>query len=199
MIMENSKCDHLKTVISKDIKEQYTESLPVFDDESEILFYYKTIEEKGIGFLEGIYHIFLIDRVTGEMEEIPASDIISDETAQSIRFSPVFIQYQPEEEQELNELVRKIPSPGDALDLENNIGNWYDAYTDYQAGRIDQETYEDWKFKYPAFAGFDEDGVAVIYDENQSIVPLDIPELDLSEEEREAMRKEYEESVEEDE
>ena len=66
-------------------------------------------------------------------------------------------------------------------------------------GRIDQETYEDWKFKYPAFAGFDEDGVAVIYDENQSIVPLDIPELDLSEEEREAMRKEYEESVEEDE
>ena len=79
------------------------------------------------------------------------------------------------------------------------IGNWYDAYTDYQEGRIDQETYEDWKFKYPAFAGFDEDGVAVIYDENQSIVPLDIPELDLSEEEREAMRKEYEESVEEDE
>ena len=104
-----------------------------------------------------------------------------------------------EEEQELNELVRKIPSPGDALDLENNIGNWYDAYTDYQEGRIDQETYEDWKFKYPAFAGFDEDGVAVIYDENQSIVPLDIPELDLSEEELEAMRKEYEESVEEEE
>ena len=103
MNMENSKCDHLKTVISKEIKEQYTESLPVFDDESEILFYYKTIEKNGILFLEGIYHIFLIDRVTGEVEEILASDIISDETAQSIRFSPVFIQYQPEKEHELKE------------------------------------------------------------------------------------------------
>lgn len=85
----------------------------------------------------------------------------------------------------------------DALDLENNIGNWYCAYTDYLEGRIDQDTYEDWKFKYPAFAGFDEDDIAVIFYENQSLVPNDIPELDLTEEELEAMRREYEEDVEE--
>ena len=92
-----------------------------------------------------------------------------------------------EEEQELVELLKKVPSPGDALDLENNIGNWYDAYTDYREGLLDQDTYEDWKFKYPAFAGFDENDVAVIYDENQSLVPLD-----LSEEEQEAIWGEYE-------
>ena len=91
------------------------------------------------------------------------------------------------ERQELNELFEKIPTPGAAIDLENNIGNWYDAYTDYREGLIDQETYEDWKFKYPAFAGFDENDIAVIYDENQSLVPLD-----LSEEEQEAIWEEYE-------
>jgi len=81
-----------------------------------------------------------------------------------------------EEERELKELFEKIPAPGDAIDLENQIGNWYDAYTDYQEGLIDQKTYEDWKFKYPAFAGFDEEGNAVIYDENQSLVPIELPE-----------------------
>lgn len=96
-----------------------------------------------------------------------------------------------EEEQELVELLKKIPSPGDALDLENNIGNWYDAYTDYREGRIDQDTYENWKFKYPAFAGFDEDDNAVIFDENQSLIPLD-----LSEKEMEAIWEEYEEDEE---
>ena len=101
-----------------------------------------------------------------------------------------------EEERELDELLEKVPAPAAAIDLENNIRNWYDAYTDYQEGRINQDTYEDWKFKYPAFAGFDGDHAAVIFDENQSLVPIDIPELDLSEEELEAMRREYEEDVE---
>ena len=101
-----------------------------------------------------------------------------------------------EEERELDELLEKVPAPAAAIDLENNIRNWYDAYTDYQEGRINQDTYEDWKFKYPAFAGFDGDDAAVIFDENQSLVPIDIPELDLSEEELEAMRREYEEDVE---
>ena len=95
------------------------------------------------------------------------------------------------ERQELNELFEKIPAPAAAIDLENNIGNWYDAYTDYREGLIDQDTYEDWKFKYPAFAGFDENDVAVIYDENQSLIPLD-----LSEEEQEAIWEEYEEDEE---
>ncbi|MBR0457262.1 MAG: helix-turn-helix transcriptional regulator [Firmicutes bacterium] len=81
-----------------------------------------------------------------------------------------------EEERELKELFEKIPAPGDAIDLENQIGNWYDAYTDYQEGLIDQKTYEDWKFKYPAFAGFDEEGNVAIYDENQSLVPIELPE-----------------------
>ena len=92
-----------------------------------------------------------------------------------------------EERQELNELLEKIPVPEDAIELENGIGNWYAACTDYREGLIDQATYEDWKFKYPAFAGFDEDDVAVIYDENQSLIPIDLPEEEL-----EAMWREYE-------
>ena len=101
-----------------------------------------------------------------------------------------------EEERELKELFEKIPAPGAAIDLENQVGNWYDAYMDYQEGLIDQKTYEDWKFKYPAFAGFDEEDNAVVYDENQSLVPIELPEEfwdGLTEEEIEEMQRENEE------
>ena len=100
------------------------------------------------------------------------------------------------EEQELKELFEKIPAPGAAIDLENQVGNWYDAYMDYQEGLMDQKTYENWKFKYPAFAGFDEEDNAVIYDENQSLVPIELPEEfwdNLTEEEIEELRAGYEE------
>lgn len=88
-----------------------------------------------------------------------------------------------EEEQELDSLLEKVPAPAAALDLENQIGNWYDAYMDYQKGLLDQYEYDDWKFKYPAFAGFDRENNAVIYDENKALIPIDLSELELSEEE----------------
>ena len=41
-------------------------------------------------------------------------------------------------------------------------------------GKIDIDTYRAWKMKFPAFAGFDEDDVATIFDDNQSRVEIDI-------------------------
>ena len=37
---------------------------------------------------------------------------------------------------------------------------------------------ENWKEKYPAFAGFNEDGEAETFEENHSLVPISIPEGD---------------------
>lgn len=103
---------------------------------------------------------------TGRLRELIGDDPFTDEEPELTE----------EEEQEMAELFEKIPAPGAALDLENQVGNWYDAYMDYREGLIDQKTYEDWKFKYPAFAGFDEEDNAVIFDDNQSLVPIELPE-----------------------
>ena len=81
-----------------------------------------------------------------------------------------------EEEQELMELLQKIPDPGAAIHLENSMGAWYDAYEDLQDGRIDQDTYDDWKAKFPAFAGFDESDTATLFDKNQMMIPVELPE-----------------------
>ena len=123
---------------------------------------------------------------TGRLRELIGDDPFTDEEPELTE----------EEEKELDELFEKIPAPGAALDLENQVGNWYDAYTDYREGLIDQKTYEDWKFKYPAFAGFDEEDNAVIFDDNQSLVPIELPEEfwdGLSAEEIKEMQRENEE------
>lgn len=78
-------------------------------------------------------------------------------------------------QQELKELIEnEIPAPGAALDLENRVMAWYDAREDLMNGKIDIDTYRAWKMKFPAFAGFDEDDVATIFDNNHSRVEIDI-------------------------
>jgi len=81
-----------------------------------------------------------------------------------------------EEERELMELLQKVPDPGAAIHLENSMEAWYDAYEDLQGGRIDQDTYDDWKAKFPAFAGFDENDTATLFDKNQMMIPVELPE-----------------------
>ncbi|MBE6028815.1 MAG: helix-turn-helix transcriptional regulator [Clostridiales bacterium] len=123
---------------------------------------------------------------TGRLRELIGDDPFADEEPELTE----------EEKQELDELFEKIPAPGAALDLENQVGNWYEAYMDYQKGLMDQKTYEDWKFKYPAFSGFDKKGNAVIYDQNQSLASIKLPDEfwdNLTEEEIENLRTVYEE------
>ena len=81
-----------------------------------------------------------------------------------------------EEEKELDEILKEVPAPTSAMLLEDRIEAWCSAREGYLEGDIDKETYEDWKMKYPSFAGFDDDGYAVVFDENRSLVEIDLPE-----------------------
>lgn len=86
------------------------------------------------------------------------------------------IKWTEEEEEELGEILKEVPAPSSAILLEDCIEAWCSAREDYLAGNIDRETYEDWKMKYPSFAGFDDDGCAAVFDENRSLIGIDLPE-----------------------
>ena len=78
-----------------------------------------------------------------------------------------------EEEDELWTLAKNPYLP---LYLENMVESWATVVEEFDRGTIDLETYLSWKEKYPAFAGFDENGAPTLYDENQSLVPIGIDE-----------------------
>lgn len=78
-----------------------------------------------------------------------------------------------EEEAAIDEICEAALAPDSALYLDDALCAWALAREAKEKGLIDDQTYDDWKYKFPAFANISDDGKPEIYDENQTLVPLD--------------------------
>ena len=75
-----------------------------------------------------------------------------------------------EDQAEVDRICGSVLSPGSAADLDDIIYAWAMVRRAKENGLVDDQTYEDWKFKYPVFANIDDDGNPEIYEENQSMI-----------------------------
>ncbi len=78
-----------------------------------------------------------------------------------------------EDKAEINRICGSVISPESAVDLDNAIYAWALALRAKEKGLVDDQTYDDWKYKYPVFANIDDDGKPEIYEENQALIQLD--------------------------
>ena len=74
---------------------------------------------------------------------------------------------------EIKKICGSVQSPESAADLDNAIYAWALARRAWEKGQVDDQTYDDWKYKYPVFANIDDDGRPEVYDENQASIKLD--------------------------
>lgn len=78
-------------------------------------------------------------------------------------------EFSEEDKAESTRILGSVSSPDSAVDLDNAIYSWAMALSAAEKGIIDEETYDDWKYKYPVFANIDDEGKPEIYDENQAL------------------------------
>ncbi len=74
---------------------------------------------------------------------------------------------------EADRICGSVASPESAVDLDNAIYAWALASKARENGLVDEDTYYDWKYKYPVFANVSDDGDPEIYEENQSLISID--------------------------
>ena len=77
-----------------------------------------------------------------------------------------------EDKAEIDEICSSVLSPDSAVDLDNAIYAWAMANKAKEKGLIDDQTYDDWKYKFPVFANIGDDGKPEIYDESQAMLAL---------------------------
>ena len=77
-----------------------------------------------------------------------------------------------EDKAEIERICGSVLSPESAADLDNAIYAWALARRAKEKSLVDDQTYDDWKYKYPVFANIDDDGKPEIYDENQALIKL---------------------------
>ena len=82
----------------------------------------------------------------------------------------------PLSKEEEDELFSLTPNPDFVLQMEAMVSSWASVCEDLEDGIIDTETYESWKEKYPAFAGFDEKGNPTLFEDNHSLIPIAVDE-----------------------
>ena len=78
-----------------------------------------------------------------------------------------------EDKAEIERICGSVLSPESAVDLDNAIYAWALARRAKEKGLVDDQTYDDWKYKYPVFANIDDDGKPETYDKNQALIKLD--------------------------
>ncbi len=74
---------------------------------------------------------------------------------------------------EADRICGSVASPESAVDLDNAIYAWALVSKARENGLVDEDTYDDWKYKYPVFANVGDDGDPEIYEENQSLISID--------------------------
>ncbi|MBR0148751.1 MAG: helix-turn-helix transcriptional regulator [Lachnospiraceae bacterium] len=78
-----------------------------------------------------------------------------------------------EDKARIDKICGSVISPESAVDLDNAIYAWALALRAKEKGLVDDQTYDDWKYKYPVFANIDDDGKPEIYEENQALIRID--------------------------
>ena len=73
----------------------------------------------------------------------------------------------------IDKICGSVISPESAVDLDNAIYAWALALRAREKGLVDDQTYDDWKYKYPVFANIDDNGKPEIYEENQALIRID--------------------------
>ena len=73
-----------------------------------------------------------------------------------------------EDQIKVDEICGSVLSPDSAVDLDNALYTWAMTRRAREKGLIDDQTYDDWKYKYPVFANIDDEGKPEIYDNNQA-------------------------------
>ncbi len=78
-----------------------------------------------------------------------------------------------EDKARIDKICGSVISPESAVDLDNAIYAWALALRAKEKGLVDDQTYDDWKYKYPVFANIDDEGKPEIYEENQALIRID--------------------------
>ncbi len=97
MDQNESWINELRLLINDSIDDVLSESLPLCNRKHEILFFYRIIERENYLFLEDIYHIFSVERESGDVIEADVSKIIPEDMKCEIMCSPVIIEVSREE------------------------------------------------------------------------------------------------------
>lgn len=84
-----SRIEELRDKTYMNIEIELAESLPLCNRKNEILFYYNTVSKEGYYFFDEIYHLFYINRETGDIERVDQSEIIPDDIKDDIEFSVI--------------------------------------------------------------------------------------------------------------
>ena len=82
------------------------------------------------------------------------------------------IELTEEDRAEIDRICGSVLSPESAADLDDVIYAWALARRAKEKGLVDDQTYDDWKYKYPVFANIDDDGKPEIYEESQALIKL---------------------------
>ncbi len=77
-----------------------------------------------------------------------------------------------EDKAEIDRICGSVLSPESAADLDNAIYAWALALRAKEKGLVDDQAYDDWKYKYPVFANIDNDGKPEIYEDNQALIKI---------------------------
>ena len=73
-------------------------------------------------------------------------------------------EFTEDDQAEVERICGNVSSPGSALNLDDVFYTWALVRKAMEEGKLDEQAYIDWKYKYPVHANVDEDGNPEIYD-----------------------------------